>query len=314
MSLLALIVSCKEPTQITLEVTTDGRCPGEEGTVALFRTLGIAAGQQISNTAPETFTATTSECVSAPMIGTLVLVPAGEREGDLVDVLVVASMERGELATPLDECEIARTKGDISGTSCVVARRRLGFVDGIPLTLPIELEAACIGVTCDEDATCFGGVCVDSSVACDANGCSRPGEMPGSGSNGSGANGSGANGSGANGSGANGSGANGSGGAGPGPGGSGGAISVGGSGGTVSVGGSGGVASVGGNGGAPTVGGSGGSAGPAGGSTGSIVSCPPLSVPVPDCGTQACVDACMPCEPLCTLGSPCICGGGVDSM
>lgn len=309
-SLLLLgLLSCKEPTQIMLEITTDGRCPGDDASsIALFRSLGIAAGETIANDSNEGFSATTSECVASPTIGSLVLVPASERGGDLVEVLVVGAMERGGKETTLEDCDEARVAGDLTGTTCIVARRRLGFVDGVPLTLPIELEAVCIGVTCEENKTCFGGSCVDSAIECDEKGCTDPGtggsggagpSSSGTGANGSGANGSGASGSGA--SGAGGSGASGGGGAGPGGAGPG-------SGGAAPGGagpGSGGAGGDGGMGGFPGVGGLGG---------GPVVDCPPQgSPPSVTCESPMCSMYCGACTVLCASPSdPCSCIGVLE--
>jgi hypothetical protein len=228
-----------------LRVTTDARCPeGASGAEVTLASLGIAASEQLSRDTETVFSATRDRCDAPGEVGSLVLVPAEGRDGSRVDILVIAAMIRDGLGQTLEQCEAAMRAGSLEGTTCVVARRRLGFIDNLPLDLPLEIETRCIGVTCDEDSTCFGGECVSATLECDARGdCGPPGEA-------------------------------GSGGAGAGPvaggGPQGGAPSVGGSGaGPVAGGGpQGGAPGVGGFGAGPVAGGSGAGAGPGSGGFG----------------------------------------------
>lgn len=227
-SCFAAVLSCKEPTQITLDLSTNAACPEESLGNARLVDVGIAAQGTFPPNTEVTFTATTSTCDAAPRVGTLVLVPSEGRDGDRVEVLVVAGLETddGKPARSTMECDELRAGDGIDGHNCIVIRRRLGFVDGVPLVLPLELDRACLGVECGEDLTCFKGSCVDPEVECEeTQRCADPEPAPtgggGSGAGGAGAGGSGAGGTGAGGSGASGSGAGGSGPGGSGPGGSG---------------------------------------------------------------------------------------------
>ena len=79
--------------------------------------------------------------------------------------------------------------------SCIVARRRVGFIKSRPLYLPIELDSDCLGKLCDENSTCFQGNCVEATVSCDeAGNCEMPAETGGGGSGAGPSNGGGGNG------------------------------------------------------------------------------------------------------------------------
>jgi len=189
MSLAALSVvggflSCREPTQITLNITTDALCPTE--TLAGPRLVDalIASGKAIN---PKDFTsaAVTDQCQSGDpnSVGTLVLLPSGS--DDLtVEVLVVAgvelagpSSEISPLKLSSEDCqELIRTGGvgAIQGKPCILVRRRLGFVEHTKLELPIDLDTRCIGKKCGEDQSCFKGNCVEIGINCDSGGCDQP--------------------------------------------------------------------------------------------------------------------------------------------
>lgn len=200
------LLSCKEPTQITLELSTTGQCPKQPIDDARMVDAAIAAAnEKLSGDQSDAFITTTSQCDDPPFIGSLVLVPAEERTGDRVDVLVVAGFETDDekIAMNADACEKARAANatGIEGLNCVVVRRRLGFVDGLPITLPLEIQTACLGVECGEDLTCFNGGCVDPAVDCSTGRCPDPGGGGSGGSGAGGAGGAGAGGDGAGGSG-----------------------------------------------------------------------------------------------------------------
>lgn len=179
--------SCREPTQVTLSVTTNARCPTGAGgatggdvlhSVAIFSASEVDEGKL----APTTITKACSPGDGANAIGTLVLLPGSDR--DAVDVVVVAGVSRlgdasntmsaEECAALLAEKPPAADAGK-AAAPCIVARRRLSFVRGSRLTLPVELETACVGVLCDEDSTCADGSCVPAEVACEGGTCSTPG-------------------------------------------------------------------------------------------------------------------------------------------
>ncbi|MBL8743415.1 MAG: hypothetical protein JNK04_20035, partial [Myxococcales bacterium] len=190
------IMSCREPTQITVAITTDTKCPTEPLTGPRLVDVMFAAGIKVD---PKTFVevTTTPDCTPPPKpeegeepafgtVGTLVLLPSGGDPG--VEVLVVAGVEisgpKAEIS-PLKlgsgECKAliqADGVGAIGGKPCILSRRRLGFVEHTKLELPIDLDSRCIGKKCGEDETCFKGNCISLEVACDEGGCRPPDGCP----------------------------------------------------------------------------------------------------------------------------------------
>jgi formylglycine-generating enzyme required for sulfatase activity len=103
-------------------------------------------------------------------IGTVVVVPDGGRTGRAGGefVVVVAEGDRNArvgirivmgVARAATSCSSNDTKG------CIVARRRLQFIEHRALFLPIGLYAICEGVRCEPGTTCNAlGKCVPSEV------------------------------------------------------------------------------------------------------------------------------------------------------
>jgi hypothetical protein len=170
--LLTALTACQDPTQITVLVTTNARCPGDGPGDAILDSAGISAARDFPPGEAATFNARRDFCDGPRTVGSLVLVPAEGRDDNLVEVLIVGGFETDDGKAPqtAESCEETRAAAGIAGLNCVVARRRLGFVEHTPLTLPIDLDTRCLGVECGEDLTCFQGECVDPQVDCDANG------------------------------------------------------------------------------------------------------------------------------------------------
>jgi hypothetical protein len=210
---LASVLACQDPTQSTVQVTTDARCPDEGPGDAVLDSAAIAAARDFASGTAATFSARRDYCDAPQSVGSLVLVPAEGRTDDFVEVLVVGGFvtDDGKAPQTAESCEEIRAASGIDGLNCIVARRRLGFIAKTPLTLPVDLDTRCLGVECGEDLTCFQGACVDPKVDCDANGDCELGE------GGAGATGAGGSGAGATGGGGSGAGAAGGGGAGGGP-------------------------------------------------------------------------------------------------
>lgn len=144
---------CRDATQVTLVLTTDVDCKQ-----AITTTITTAA-PGAANAVPA---ASTSTCQASGDIGTLVLVPSGERNGH-VDVEVVTAV-----GVPAAACT-----RPAYGPGCIVARRSLGFIPYTGLTLPIAMRDACRGVICGPADTCVSGQCRSASVNPDA--CEAPG-------------------------------------------------------------------------------------------------------------------------------------------
>jgi hypothetical protein len=144
---------CLSPTQVTLVLTTDVDCK------QLLTTTITTAAPGDAKAVPA---ATTSTCQNGGDIGTLVLVPSGDRDGH-VDVEVVTAV-----GVPAAACT-----RPAYGPGCIVARRSLGFLPHTGLTLPIAMRDACRGVICGPADTCVSGVC--RSAAVDPNACEAAG-------------------------------------------------------------------------------------------------------------------------------------------
>ena len=124
LALGSVLLSCKDPTQVMLQITTDLDCPSTEqlpaGKVRLV-SVGIAGAAKLNQNEVQIFNAETSSCETAGTVGSLVLVPAEGRDGDLIDVLVVAAVEGAFGAGTLADCETARKNMDTEKLgSCIV--------------------------------------------------------------------------------------------------------------------------------------------------------------------------------------------------
>ncbi len=131
--------ACRSPTEITVVLATDLPCDGLTARVGAGASFGDGAA-----------------CVAGARhgiqdLGSIVLVPSGDQGAALT---VVATVARGK--KPVD-CDPA---GDLD---CVVARRKLRFIPHSPLTIPVDLRAACLGKACGSDTTCVLGECLSAS-------------------------------------------------------------------------------------------------------------------------------------------------------
>lgn len=143
---LVLGTSCREPTQITLVLTTDVDC----ATVTKTSTE-IAIGSRAAITGGTSQNVTANTCAGKD-IGTLAVVPSGT--DDVVAIEVRLSTTSGKLSS-------ACRPGD---ADCITARRVLSFIPHTPVTLPIDLSIACRGTTCAPLQTCVAGKCVSDTV------------------------------------------------------------------------------------------------------------------------------------------------------
>ncbi len=146
---LALVVaapSCREPTQITLVLSTDVPC----STVAKTQTE-IAIGTRVEVSAGSGQNVGTAQC-DAGNIGSLAVVPS--ENGDTVAIAAYLSTREAKRS------ESCRT----DPTDCIVAQRVISFVEHTPLTLPVALSSKCLNVRCGVEQTCVDGACVSDRV------------------------------------------------------------------------------------------------------------------------------------------------------
>jgi hypothetical protein len=153
-ALVALVAlgACRDPTEITVDLRTDIACSASSGTTSM------AVGSSFE-TLPDDPASTVGTCAPDGEIGTLVLVPSGEKNAEVV-IEVIAGVRR----------EACSRHGSLA--DCVLARRSLRFQPHTDLRLPIFLSARCAGVVCGPNETCNAiGACV--SAACVDVGCSN---------------------------------------------------------------------------------------------------------------------------------------------
>jgi hypothetical protein len=150
-------VDCREPTQITLEISTDAQCADVRGT-----TIGVGKLVSLEN---KPAVAETAACSKSGRIGSLVVVPSGDKDEE-VTIRVVTGVGKSP--------EACVTDGFVGG--CIVARRTIRYLPHTPLDLPIEMNIDCLDIPCEATQTCFNGECVSPKidpVKCEQGSC-RP--------------------------------------------------------------------------------------------------------------------------------------------
>lgn len=159
-SLVFLILfGCREPTQITFEITTDRSCSSVNGTAISVGTLG----QALDSKPPGSLS---MQC-NGGNLGTLVVTPS-DVNAELA-VRVVTGVGKSA-----EDCIAAGFKG-----GCIVARRALRFLAHEKVRVPIAMDASCIDIPCGPTESCVKGQCVDVHSLCTSN-CPNPdgGMMP----------------------------------------------------------------------------------------------------------------------------------------
>jgi hypothetical protein len=145
------LTQCREPTEVTLELSTDTACQ------SLYKGTSITvgpAGQAIESQVPLTITL---DCNADHSIGTFVLAPSGNKDAQW-EVRVVTGID----VAP-DQCTPDKQPNN-PYNGCIVARRVMSFVPHTPLELPIEMLVDCKDVPCDALTTCVHGGCVSAQV------------------------------------------------------------------------------------------------------------------------------------------------------
>ena len=152
-------LGCKEPTQITIEVTTDVPCSSAtalRGTNIVVGVLGADGG--IEDRPP---TSSRTHCADG-YIGSLVVVPSGSNDSPIAFRVTTG------IGKSVDDCPSS------GGPGCIVARRALRFLPSTKLEVPIVMRGRCEGVVCDPTSTCVKGQCVSATVPDPAT-CAAPG-------------------------------------------------------------------------------------------------------------------------------------------
>jgi hypothetical protein len=146
-------VSCLNPTQITLHVSTNAPCKDAKQ----WKGVSVYTGSP-TDVETKAATLTTTACSADGQIGTLVLVPSGS-DSDEIGIRAVAGLLRDP-----EDCATNLYDG------CIVARRTLRYSPHKSLDVYVALTDDCVGVSCDTTHTCVDGTCVDSSGPGTANG------------------------------------------------------------------------------------------------------------------------------------------------
>jgi hypothetical protein len=173
LAFVAVVVSCREPTEITVVIKTGERCSDLSGVEIV---VGPDQGQTQTRFVQQFTAAVSHDCDATGTIGTLVVTPGGSGG----TIVVAAGVRVGGAPAPDPAtCAVAE-----NAKSCIIARRSFSFLDHTSLTLPIQLDPLCVGKACDPASTCFRGSCVDASVVCVNGECGLAPEHPGQGTGG----------------------------------------------------------------------------------------------------------------------------------
>lgn len=185
----AIVLSCREATQIRVRVVTNLACPGG-GAPAVVDT-SVLAGPIGKVAGPIQAQTVTCEPGSPNDVGDIYVFPREEKDGS-AEVWVVAGhlLANGRQKTA-EEC-VAAYEGILAEhargvapenitpylSECIIAKRRLAFVPHEALEITVLVDAACGGKACDPDSTCYRGTqCVPSDAVCDEEGtCTLPDE------------------------------------------------------------------------------------------------------------------------------------------
>lgn len=133
--------ACQTPTSMTVAVSTDVLCQELEQKSDAAIIVGHAAEDllDLQNVA------STKRCEQEGAIGEVVLLPQGDEATEVAFKIVLG------VGRPTSDCGLVDT-GQPEGVwaGCIVARRRLAFLDGEALVVEVPLYERCIGVPCGD--------------------------------------------------------------------------------------------------------------------------------------------------------------------
>ncbi len=160
---VGVAASCREPTEILVELTTDVSCSD----------VGLAGGAILRVGAPGTVESSPTTSVVAlscegGKLGTIAVVPSGS-DDDQVAILAVLGSGKNP-ALPF--VKTADCNASAPG-NCILTKRVVSYITHRTLSLPIRLSLACAGVTCkNPNETCVEGECRSVVPECtEADGC-----------------------------------------------------------------------------------------------------------------------------------------------
>jgi hypothetical protein len=168
LAFVAIVVSCREPTEVTVRITSGEKCAELSG-------VQIVVGRDPNETQQRFVdrytTALTRDCDANGLVGTLVVTPGGAGGTIVVAAGVTVGGAPAPDPTTCSDATVAK--------SCIIARRSFSFLEHTSLTLPILLDPLCVGQTCNRSSTCFRGACVPATVTCNGEQCGLVEEHPG---------------------------------------------------------------------------------------------------------------------------------------
>lgn len=140
---------CQSSTNLRLEISTNvASAPGTRVALYAATSRNLEDGE-----APQALVDTWG---TDGLVGTLAVIPAAGLEKSEVNVRIVLAVGRDPSTCTLSTPE---------NQGCIVARRRILFVDNRSLTIPVRLLASCFGSLCSAQTTCVGsGICADARV------------------------------------------------------------------------------------------------------------------------------------------------------
>jgi hypothetical protein len=143
-----LAVSCRQPTQLTVEISTNVACQHVGGTNII---VGQLPGDLEKNPA-STSTRACSGGGGNETIGSIVLLPSGAEDGAIAFKIVLGIDKSADDCAP-------------SYANCIVARRSLLYLPHEATTVHVDLDLDCAGVPCGESMTCQQGACMPAACA-----------------------------------------------------------------------------------------------------------------------------------------------------
>lgn len=143
---LLLVTSCRDATQLVLNVHTNMPCSDGASWQGVAIYVG-KAGRGVEETSP---TLVTHSCDESGSVGSLVVTPSGDKD-DEVGLRIVAGITQNP-----EKCAENGYEG------CIVARRALRFRPHDSLELEVELTEDCVSVGCDAEHSCVRGSCIEA--------------------------------------------------------------------------------------------------------------------------------------------------------
>lgn len=160
------LLSCRAPTQITFEVSTDIACAEHGGTNLNVGRLAEIDGRPVGSSRLACDPAT-------GRIGSVVIVPSGDDDEEVAVRFVLG------IGKSAERCVEDGLKG-----GCIVARRGLRFIPHEPLVVAVPMRNECRDVECPAGQTCVRGGCVGAEIKspgdCTGDGCGEEAVAPSS--------------------------------------------------------------------------------------------------------------------------------------